>query len=370
MIFTVNTKPLQSALNLGVISSNVSPFHRKSTIIELTADKSTLRLNVESAQIKSEMNLKGSGDEDGPAKLFIGSLIFKQLMSTIDTDTVGLEFAAGGLKIHSGKSILTLPKLVDDDDIELDRPMFDSNSTVQQDINKDEWKFIKDRQMFAISLSFIHPVYAYVWMSERGNVLVGDFDNSLFTHSIKGNLESTCLLSDTIVNLFDSIPDGATLSKVSDREFSIQYTCDSFTYVTQFSPKYEDDPSIGSYNSDIFLDMMQHPEEGTKVNVPIITKYLNQASMLSTTADDVIQVAVNDDIFVLKDKNVNCELQIDNNMPVTDFNVKFKLENLKKVIGNYNTETVNIYPVMQEAEVAGLLIWDDDLTTIIAGVDE
>ena len=102
MNFTVNTKPLIEALNLGVINSNVSPFHKKSTIIQVSADEHDLKLNIEAESIKSELILKGSGDSKSVEKIFVSSLLMKQLVSTFDSATVTLEFAEGGLILHSG----------------------------------------------------------------------------------------------------------------------------------------------------------------------------------------------------------------------------------------------------------------------------
>lgn len=368
MNFTVNTKPLIEALNLGVINSNISPFHKKSTIIQVSATKYDLKLNIEAEAIKSELVLKGYGDSDEVSKIFVSSLLMKQLVSTFDSSTVVLEFAEGGLILHSGTSKFTLPKLVDEDDIELDKPAEALKDAIKYEIDKTSWKFIQDRQMYSKSMSFIHPVYTYVWVGEDGDVLVGDFDNSLFTHSKKNTLQTTCLLSDTIVNLFESLPDSTKLSKY-DKDYILEYSSDSLDYISQFSPKYENENDIGDYNSQIFLDMMAPPESSYIFDTSIINKYLSQAELLSTSTDDTITFSVKDKILQLKDDNVQCKLALEGESDVSEFEIEFKTDMIKKVLSNYADKKVNISAVEQDGQVAGMLVWDEDVVTIVAGVD-
>jgi len=367
MEFTVNTKPLIEALNIGVVNSNVSPFHKKSTIIQVSANDKTLTLNIEAESIKSEIKLQGSGDCQD-AKIFVGSLLMKQLVSTFDSSTVTLEFAEGGLILHSGTAKFTLPKMVDEADIELDRPESDISGLVTVDIDKSNWKFIQDRQLYAKSMSFIHPIYTYIWVGSDGDVIVGDFDNSLFTHSEKNNLGNTCLLSDTIVNLFESLPDGSKISR-KDKDYIITYESDSLKYVSQFYPKYEDEEDIGSYNSGIFLNMMAHPENACQFDTSILNKYLNQAEMLSSSTDDTIEFSLTSGQLRLKDDNVDCKMAVSDPSKLSDFEVEFKTDMLKKVISNYSDEKISFSPIIQDEEVVGVLFWDDDVTTVVAGVD-
>jgi len=366
MKFITNTKPLSDSLDLGVINANISNFHKKSTIAQITATKDTLRINLEASMLCSEIVLKGSGDEDVKKSIFVGSLLLKQLVSTLESPTVTLEFADGGLIIHSGKSKFTLPKMVDEDELDLRAPEIPEYSAPEIDVDKSDWKFIKDNQMFAIAMSFIHPVYTKVWIGESGDVIVGDFDNSLFTHSKRGKLGKTCLLSDTIVNLFTSIPEGSKIVQL-DRDYLIRYSSDSFSYVSQFTPLYEDDENVGSYNSEIFLNMMVHPDKYVTAEAPVISKFLNQADMLSSTSEDVIKFEVSDGVISLKDSNVDCKLDVKG--VCDNFGLEFKSESLRRVMTNYDDSSVNIAPMVSEGEVAGILVWDDNLTTLVAGVE-
>lgn len=367
MKFLTNTTPFADALALGVINSNVSNYHKKSNIVQLTATENSLRINVEAAQICSQMTLKGQGDAGETATIFVSSLLIKQLAATLDSNTITLEFADNGLIIHSGKSKYTLPKMIDDADIELTAPALGDYNTEAIAIDKSDWKFIKDRQMFAIAMSFIHPVYTKVWIGEDGDVLVGDFDNSLFTHAVKNKLGSTCLISDTIVNLFTSLPEGSKISK-NGRDYVITYQSDSFDYITQFTPLYESDQGVGSYNSEIFLTMMAHPDNGVTLNPAALSKVLSQAALLGSSSDDSIKFSVADGQLHVTDSNVDCNIPINGEVP--SFDVEFTTETLRKVIANYPDESITLSPMMQDGKAAGIIIWTKELTTILAGVED
>ena len=366
MKFTCNTKPFADSLALGIINSNVSNFHQKSCTVELTASGNMLKINIEASQIFTEIHIPGKGEGD-PATVFVDSLLLKNLSSTFESQTVTLDFEENGLIITSGKSKFTLPKMVDGDDFDLRAPSIPETTEGSIEIDSSDWKFIKDYQMYAISMAFINPVYTKVWVGENGDVLVGDFDNSLFTHSVHSKLGKTCLLSDTIINLFNSLPEGSKITPMDD-SYVIQLKTDSYEYATQFTPQYEDDESVGSYNSDIFLGMMKHPDEAITVNTVAITKALNQALLISTNSQDSIVFSLEDGQVHLKDKNVDCEVSVTGSTEER-YKVEFNLERLKKVIANYSDETVQISPMMQEGEAVGIMVWNDSLTTIVAGLE-
>lgn len=372
MKFIVNTKPLSDGLDLGVINANVSKFYSKSCLAQVTATKHTLRINLEAAFILSEIRLKGSGDSDTTETVFVDSLLLKQLVSTFESSTVTLEFSEGGLILHSGKSRFTLPKMMDEVDLELKVPKLPDYATDPIKINKDDWKFVKENQMYAIAMSFIHPVYTKVWVGNDGDVLVGDFDNSLFTHSKRSKLGNTCLLSDTIINLFNSLPDGAQLIQ-SDKSYLINVKTDGFEYISEFTPQYESDEDVGSYNSDIILGMMNPSQSesefgSVKFNAPAVTKFLSQAALISSGSDDVIKFSIGEDSQLsLEDRNVNCKLAVTGNVQ-SAYSVEFKTALLKSVISNYS-EDVSVSPMIQGDEIVGIVLWDKNLTTVIAGVD-
>lgn len=368
MQFNVSTKPLTDALNLGVVNQNVSKFYQKSCLAQITATRRELKINLEAANVLTEVHLKGSGDSDEVVTMFVDCLLLKQLVSTFEASVTTFEFTEGGLILHSGKSKFTLPKMLDDSELELNPPNSSQlEGSVSIDINQSDWKFIKDHQMYAVAMSFIHPVYTRVWMGDNGDVLVGDFDNSLFTHSKKSKLGNTCLLSDTIVNLFNTLPEGAKLRNIGS-SYIITVTTDGFEYMSEFKPMYESDEGVGSYNSDIILEMMGHEESGVKMNTAAINKFLNQAALLSTNTEDTIKLSVSGGTISLVDSNVDCKLPVEG--VTEEFSVEFKTSLLKSVVSNFDEEVVSIAPMKQEGEVAGVLVWSKNMTVVLAGIDE
>lgn len=366
MKFTCNTKPFADSLDLGIINSNVSNFHQKSCTVELTASEKMLKINIEASQIFTEIHIPGKGEGE-QARIFVDCLLLKNLASTFESQTVTLEFEENGLVLTSGKSKFTLPKMIDGDDFELKAPAVPDSFENSIEINQADWKFIKDNQMYAISMAFINPVYTKVWVGDQGDVIVGDFDNSLFTHSVHSKLGKTCLLSDTIINLFNSLPAGSKLIPLGD-SYVIQLKTDSYEYLTQFTPLYESDESVGSYNSDIFLGMMKHDEAGMKLNTAAVTKALNQALLLATNSQDSIFFALEDGQVHLTDKNVNCAISTTGDNE-GKYKIEFNLERLKKVVAHYDDETINVSPMEQDGQPVGLMVWNDKLTTIIAGLE-
>lgn len=366
MRFQTNTKPLATALALGIINSNVSNFQKTSHVVQVSADANELKINIEASRICTELRLKGNGEGD-PASIFVDSLLFKQLVSTFDSATVTLEISTTGLIIYSGKHKFTLPKMIDSD-FDLKQPARPADLTDGIDINKADWKFIKEHQMFALSMSFVHPVFTRVWVGQNGDVLVGDFDSSLFTYSTKSKLGATCLLQESIINLFESLPEGAKLYRF-DSDYLIHISNDSFDYLTQLTPEYEDRDDIGSYRSDIFLPMLQPAETYASVNVAAVTRLLNQALLLSSTSEDTIKWVMKDGVLKLHDKSVDGAIPVEMQGVSDTYEVEFKLDTLKKVIANYPDEVVNISPMLQGDVVAGVLVWNAELTTALGGVE-
>lgn len=368
MKFTCNTKPLSDALDLGIINANVSNYHKKSNIVQLSILDNSLKINIETASIRTQVVLRGNTEGDGVTKIFVGSLILKQLVSSIESSTVTLDITGDSLVIASGKSRFTLPKLIDADEMDLETPSEASESAQWLDIDKNSWKFIKDNQLFALAISFIHPIYTRVWVGAEGDVLVGDFDNSLFTHSKVSKLGNTCLLSDTVINLLTSLPDGSKIAKASDnRNYLISANTDSYSYLSEFTPFYEADEGVGSYNSQTFLGVMTSNVPGIQCKASAIGKFLSQAELLSTSTDDVINLTVDANKVSLHDKNVNCSIDVAGQSET--YTLQFKLATLKKIITNYGDADITIKPISNEGEIRGILVEDNTLTTMLAGVE-
>ena len=368
MNFTLSTKPLVDALNLGIINSNVSKFYSKSCVVQLTATQSTLRINLEAARLVSEIMLKGKGDADGPITIFVDSLLFKQLVASLDTSTVTLEFSENSLIVHSGKSKFNLAKMADGGDLSLKRVSDNSNGVVCV-FSKPDWVFVKNRQMYAIAMAFIHPIYTRVWVGEDGGVIVGDFDNGLFTYSKSNKLNTTCLLSDTIINLFNAIPEDSKLVQISDNTYQVIVTKDGFTLVSEFVPEYESDPNIGTYMADTIKAMMVvDPDNAVTVPTAAIRKLLSQADMLANSSEATIILGADSGQLYLHDNNVDGKIDIIGTSSAK-FKVELKTTFLKSVIGDYPEDNITICALMQDNEPAGILVNSDNLSTMLSAVE-
>lgn len=368
MKITLNTKPLCDAINLGVINSNISNFNRRSGIVQLTATKTELIINIQSHMICTKLTLPGSGDSDEKAIVFVEALLLKQLLNSLDSNIITLTFEEGGLYITSGKSSFTLPNIIDVTEFRLDDPIEALPDKPKTKIDGGNWSFIKDRQMFALSTAFIHPVYTKLWVGSEGDVLAGDFDISLFTHSNKANLNNTCLLSDTIVNLLTSLPENAVISQ-ADIHYIIEFKSETFTYLSQITPMYESDPDVGSYYSDVILGILEHPTDFAKVNNGQITKLLSQASLLSTGSDTTINFEVDGNKLTLKNNNVDSVFDLAGSQ-LPRFLLPMKLDTIKKIFNNYDNTDINIAPIEQDGKITAIIVWDNDLTTVVAGAEE
>ena len=231
-----------------------------------------------------------------------------------------------------------------------------------------DWKFIKDYQMYAVALSFVHPIYTNAWIGESGDVIVGDFDNSLFTFSKKNKLGRTCLLPDTIINLFNSLPEGANIT-LMDKSYRVDVKTDGFEYASEFSPKYEDEDNNGNYAADAILGAVQKDAENSiKVAVAPIAKFLSQADLLASGGDNRIEFSIVGDEVRIKDENVDCKVKFEGTCK--EFTIPLNSSLFKPIIGHVDSETINIAPAEVDGEVSGLTIWTDNLTVMVGALDE
>lgn len=368
MKFTLSTKPLVDALNLSIINGNISKFYSKSCIAQLTASKRELKINLEANCVYTEVLLRGSGDEDASVTTFVDCLLFKQLINTLDTSTVTIEYVDGGITIHSGSSKFNLPKSVqlDGQEYSLKSPSIPEAGSPSVQISKSDWKFIADYQMYAIATSFVYPIYTRIWVGEDGSVLIGDFSQQIFTSSKKSPLGKTCLIEETIVNLFNAVPDNATLSQVG-KNYLISVKTDGFEYAAEFCPLYESDEGVGSYKSEVILGAMEADESNFfAVSVPAVTKTLGQVELLADAGDDSVELSVEDKELRIKAENVDVKIPVEGECK--PFKCDFKMSLIKPLMSNIDEELVKVSPVIDESGVAaGIVAWTKTLKVMLGG---
>lgn len=366
MEFTVSTKPLKAALNLAIVGKNINRLHQKSTVVQLTMSTNDLRINTEASQIKTEVTLKGSGD--GNATIIVDAVILKNLVSTLNANQVTIEFQQNQIIIHAGRSDFNIPKLVDTDEVSLDRPYLENISVDSGDyvgtVDKAAWNFLANHQMFALQApGTAYPVYQNIWLGDNGDSLAGDFRESLFAHSGKCGLGATCLINDSIVNLLCSVPDNSHLYRVEET-YVIYNTEDSFDYRAEFSPKQENDEN-GNYRADLLLQKLSIDNAPTiSIKVSDISTILGQIALLSDR-EIVVSISIEKDHITFKGRNINAVIDADGDIgEIKD--KKFKISTLKKIIANLPDASVKIAPAMNNGVNVGLVFVSGDLTVICA----
>lgn len=366
MQFKVNTEPLNSALALGIINANVSKFYAPSCVALVTLSRTSMKINLQASSIVSEINISGMGSEDSIQSIFVDSMKLKQLVNSFDTNTIDFDLNDDGLTLISGRSKFTLAKMLEGD-VQVQKPTKIADASNVIPVVKENWKFIDDNQMYAKGVSFTNKAYTMVWCGDKGDVLVGDFDNSLFTHSQKGDMPVTCLLSDTTVNLLNSVPEGSEMVQ-NGKSFVLDVKTDSYEFTCEFMPGYEDDQEYGEYNASIIIDMMSHAEEHIVIDPKKVSKFLSQALLLSANDDVVFMTYDNGKLSVTGDY-VDLPVDIISGS-LENFKLKFRIKYLSDVLSKYDSEeNISMSLVSNEDGVAGITVWSSDLTTTLAGLD-
>lgn len=364
MKFTLNTKPLQNAVDLGIIKENISKFNQKSCLAQVTATRENLRINIEAPSIYTEIVLKGSGDSDEEQTIFVDCSLLRQLIDSFDKDVTSIDFVDGGIVLHSGSSKFTLPKLIESNNLSLNRPATNSDAD-SIELKTGDWKFVKEHQMFAISIWMIHPVYTKVWIGNDGKVIVGDIDNVIFTLSEKSNLGSTCLLNPTIINLFTNLPEGAKIKRI-DRSYLLSVDTDGYTLNSQFIPEYEDDEGVGSYNSEAILTTLAKPESYIEVDVAPIIKFLNQADIVATSQDNYTSFKIEGNKLTLNRGSGDFKLDVTKTGEFENYSGDFKSTFFKSIFSSVDSDRIKIGPIYNEGELSGNLFWTDNLSVVLA----
>ena len=373
MEFTLSTKPFADALDLGVINANISKFYSKSCLAQLTATKHTLRINLEAVGIYTEVILKGSGDVDEEKTTFVDCAVLKQLVGTFDANVTQIVYTEGGIILHSGSSKFTLPSMLPDsaEGAELARPEIADMNAPSVTMTKSDWSFVKDHQLYALATSFALPIYTKVWLGKDGDVIVGDYDNSLFTFSNKNKLGETCLVPDTIINLLTSLPDGAQITKLGTG-YRIDVKTDGFEYSSQFFPQVEGEDGIGDYNAPIFLGLVDKDANNCiKMAVSPVSKFLSQSDLVSSSSEEAITLSYDNQEIRLSNSNGDTQIKVESTCS-TPFKIDLDSSLFKSVLSNSDVDVVNITPKVDESDgsVGGIVVWSADLAVALGALEE
>lgn len=372
MNFTISTKPLKTALGLAIVNKNINKNIQKSAIVQLTMSEKQFRINTEAASISTEVTLHGTGD--GNATIFVDALTFKNLISTIDAAQVsivydGADMDSNYIKVVSGSSEYTIPRVFDANKISMKRPM--ESSGEGKDLDKSAWKFVSDHLLFALPVEKnAYPVYNNVWVGENGDIIVGDMVSMRFAHCAKSDLGATCLLTESIINLLCSAPDGSKIKGPNDDgSYVISCASDSFNYIAEFCPKLENDEN-GNYRSDMILSILS-PDKSVYIEVKVadINKILSQLKIVSGT-DKAIGLQITSDEMRFVGKTINAAIPASGNFPETlDRRVLIHL--LSGIAANLPDQTVRISKAINKKRdgtesVTGLVFTSAGMTVVCA----
>lgn len=369
MKFTLNTKPLKDSMNLGIISSNISKFFEKSTVIELTAVDDTLRINTQATSLLSESYIKGYNEGEDTGNAIVDCNLFKSLIGTIDSSEISLTFDENVLVVQSGKSRFNVPKLLNDEDgISLDRPESeDIESKFVGELHPSTWKYIQDHQLYAVADSQIQKAYTRVWVSTDRGVLTGDPTMSYFTYQPTSDLSSNCLISSTIVNLLAMLDEGSKLYQVDNSNYVVVADHDSFKFISEFTVEHEDENGIGSYGSDMIFDMiLDESQKSVQISTSKLVGSIKQASLFATASDPLIYLESNDKGVRLVNDNVNCRISSDSYM---EYNIAFTVNDLDTVVNHMDGDTLDMSPIVKEGDVVGIRFKSGDMIAVLGGVE-
>ena len=367
MKFTVNTKPFKNALSLAVVDSNVVKYYMKSTIVQITASIDRLRVNTEASSIITEVSIYGDGDCD--ASVLLDAILLKKLISTIDSSQLDIEFNGNSVCIVTSDGRYNLPVLGDTNESSLRRPISVDESAVAVEVKVEDWKFIKSYQMYARSEFDGYPAYTQVYVGDSGDILVGCQKRSLFTHSscnVFGTIGSTCLISESVVNMLNAVPDNATISRVGN-QYVISAQTDAFEYTTQFEPKYESD-EFGYYMADTIIDMMKtFDTPHISVLTTDVLNILNRVSILSKRLTK-LHVKVDNSGITFSNNDMKSTINVSDS-PDTHYEIDMNPDMLRNVISHCPEVNIRIYPAKREGELVGIVITSGKLSVILAGVE-
>ena len=364
MEFTLSTKPLKQAVSMSVIGGNITNANPRSMIIELTADKTMLKLNTQSTGIKAEVRLHGTGTDESAS--FLADInLFKSLINSISAAQVTLCFEENCLKIKAGKTTLSVERDDNWDGMSLATPVVPSTEAIESADNVDVagWKYVKDHQAYALSkVTKPSPVYTYFFFGEDSDVISGDYVHSLFNTSKNGQLNKNCLVSPFIVNLMATMPSDAKF--VIGDVYTVVVKADSYEYYAQLE-FVTDEATVSAYPHEVILGLMTgNDANGVTLEIGELNAALNQATLLTSAVEPEIGVEVKTNELRIKDSNVDSTIAAEGEVS-EPYSLTFDLTIFKSVINKSPDNKITIYPSVSEGAIVGITIVGDSFTTVL-----
>lgn len=380
MDVTLSTEALKSGLSTLILDSSISKFNPKSCITRITMSSGILQLDTEYADIKSRLKINCISDVDDLKVIYVESSVFKKLINSLNTGDVVLEISdkdSTTLVVRAGKSKFYVPQIaeyqdvkfgIDSADIEDMAKLFD-NSTK---FDFSAWKFISNYQLYALADSVTAlKAYTNVYVGEDNAIIVGDYNNNLFTYSNKNTVFDSCMIPGSVVKLLISYPEDSSVARGDNGLWYImcQSENDNYSLVSEFKTLEESDTL--NYQSDKILPLMVHDNKlaVTIPNLASIKDVLAQGSVLVNNKNDyVINLSVENGKLRVYGNNMEYVENVDNSE--INFTVGFRLQHFIDTISHLDSNEITIMPKYRKDRngneiVIAILIWTENLTVVL-----
>lgn len=370
MKYVVSRESLVKSVDLAIINKNVTKLYQKSAIVQITASKECLKLNVESTAIKTEVILLGNaettdGSDYGVA--FVDCVQFKSLINTLTSEVVSFEFVSGGLVIYSEKSKFMLSNIINVNAFNLESPNFDEEPVKNPvPLELSGWRTLQNKQLYALANPYTtKPVFTRAWIGSNSTILVCNVDDGIYTMSERVTLGEDCLLTDTIINMIASMPDGAELYTNGNHSYYLVVDKDSFRYVSKFTPDYEGNGL--TYHSEMIVGKIE--EQTGKIVIPKdqIAKFLTQVSIVSSnTADNDMYMQFSEGRIHFKSVNIDCSVDSSVVEQIDDFDVKLNCKRLYTALSHFDENDLVFSVIRNDETAVALCISDGDTDVMIS----
>lgn len=378
----VNTEALKAGLGTLILDSGISKFNPKSCITRLTISKGTLQLDTEYTDIKSRLRIDCETEGSSESVIYIESSVFKKLINSLTAATLTLtldDSDSTSLIVNAGKSKFIVPQIAEYMDVKfgIDTANSEDLETLFDGSAKFDfsaWKFISNYQLYAIADNTTnHKAYTNVYVGENNEIIVGDYNNNLFTFSTKNTMFDSCMLSGSVVKLLISYPDDSCIAR-SESQSNLWYImCHKddghYSLISEFTTKLESESE--NYQADKVIPLMTHDDSlaVTIPNLAAIRDVLAQGSVLVSNKNGyVINLAVSDGKLRIYGNNMEYVEDIDNSN--ISFEVAFRLQKFIDTVSHLDSNEVKIMPKYRKGRDGGevviaILIWTDDLTIVL-----
>ena len=380
MKVTLSTGALKSGLSTLILDSSISRFNPKSCIARITLSNKVLQLDTEYPEIKSRLKLDCISDTNDLKVIYVESAVFKKLINSLNTGDVSLEVSDKDittLVVYAGKSKFYIPQIAEYQEVKfgIDSSTIEDTAALFENASKFDfsaWKFVSNYQLYAIA----DPVsalkaYTNVYVGDDNSIIVGDYNNNLFTYSNTDTVFSNCMIPGSVIKLLTSYPEDSSIVLGDNNLWYIMFYNEhnNYSLISEFKTKPESD--VENYQSDKILPLMMHDstQAVTIANLAAIKDVLTQGSVLVSNRNDyVINLAVDDGTLRVFGNNMEYTEKIGNKS--AKFSVAFRLQKFMDTISHLDSNEINIMPKYRKDAngneiVIAILIWTENLTVVL-----